>query len=142
VTLTPADRALLAEARRATLATIDPRGRARLVPICFVVDGDVLWSPLDEKPKAVADVRTLARVRDITERPGVTVLVDRWAEDWDELGWVRLHGSAQLVEAEAVAAGVIPLLRSRYPQYDDHDLEQRPMLRIEVEHVTSWFAAG
>jgi PPOX class probable F420-dependent enzyme len=142
VTLTPADRALLAEARRATLATIDPRGRARLVPICFVVDGDVLWSPLDEKPKAVADVRTLARVRDITERPEVTVLVDRWAEDWDELGWVRLHGSAQLVEAEAVAAGVIPLLRSRYPQYDDHDLEQRPMLRIEVEHVTSWFAAG
>jgi PPOX class probable F420-dependent enzyme len=142
VTLTPADRALLAEARRATLATIDPRGRARLVPICFVVDGDVLWSPLDEKPKAAGDVRDLARVRDIVERPEVTVLVDRWSEDWTRLGWVRLHGSAQLVEADAVAAGVIPLLRARYPQYDDHDLEHRPMLRIPIEHVTSWFAAN
>jgi PPOX class probable F420-dependent enzyme len=142
VTLTPADRALLAEARRATLATIDPRGRARLVPICFVVDGDVMWSPLDEKPKAVTDMRSLARVRDIAERPEVTVLVDRWSEDWTRLGWVRLHGSVQLVEADAVAAGVIPLLRARYPQYDDHDLEHRPMLRITIEHVTSWFAAG
>jgi DNA polymerase-1 len=56
--LEDADRALLDAARRATLATIDPQGRARLVPVCFVVqaDGDILWSPLDEKPKTAADV--------------------------------------------------------------------------------------
>ena len=139
--LTAAEDALLAEARRATLATIDSAGRPRLVPICFVVDGDILWSPLDEKPKAVADVRSLARVRDIAERPLVTVLVDRWSEDWTQLGWVRLHGTAQLVEPGEVPASVIPALRSRYPQYAGHDLEHRPMLRITID-ATSWFAAG
>jgi PPOX class probable F420-dependent enzyme len=142
VTLTPADRALLAEARRATLATIDPRGRARLVPICFVVDGDVLWSPLDEKPKAVADVRTLARVRDITERPEVTVLVDRWSEDWDQLAWLRVHGRAALVEPDDVTTGILASLRARYPQYEDHALEHRPMLTVRIETATRWRARG
>lgn len=140
--LTAAEAALVSEARRATLATIDPAGRARLMPICFVVDGDVLWSPLDEKPKAIADVRSLARVRDIAERPGVTVLVDRWSEDWTQLGWVRLHGTARLVEPGEVPSRVIPALRARYPQYADHDLEHRPMLRVTIADATSWFAAA
>ena len=94
--LTAAERDLLATARRATLATVAPDGRPRLVPICFVVIDDVLWSPLDEKPKSVDDVRSLARVRDIVERPTASVLVDRWSEDWSELAWVRITGRATM----------------------------------------------
>jgi hypothetical protein len=109
--LTPAERELLVATRRATLATIAPDGAPRLVPVCFVVIGDVVWSPLDEKPKAVDDVRSLARVRDIRERPTVALLVDRWSE-------------------------------TKYPQYADHDLESRPMIRIEIAGVRSWSAAG
>ncbi len=96
--LSPAERGLLADARRATLGTIDPDGRPRLVPVCFVVVDDVLWTPLDEKPKAVADPHALARVRDIEDRPEVTLLVDRWSEDWTDLAWLRLGGRAALVE--------------------------------------------
>jgi hypothetical protein len=65
------------------LATIDDEGRARLVPICFAIKGDgrraadpdavSLYSPLDEKPKRVDDLRRLARVRDIVARPEVTL---------------------------------------------------------------------
>ncbi len=138
--LSPKHRRLLAEARTATLATIDPNGRARLVPICFVVAGDVVWSPLDEKPKAVEDPRALARVRDIAARPGVTLLVDRWSEDWTELAWVRLHGSASLVEPGAVPKGLIAAIRSRYPQYREQDLEHRPTLRISIDRVVGWSA--
>lgn len=147
--LTAGDRALLDEARTATLATIDPDGRPRLMPVCFVVvevDGTpMVWSPIDEKPKASIDPRSLARVRDVRSRPDVTLLVDRWSEDWSRLAWVRVVGRAALVEAapdDVVAAQVIAALRAKYPQYGEHDLEHRPMLRIAIESVVRWSAAG
>ena len=139
--LTAADRALLDEARTATLATLGTDGRPRLVPICYVVDAaGIVWSPLDEKPKAVADVRSLARVRDIRARPGVTLLVQRWSEDWAQLAWLRLTGRATLVDRPPDA--VVLALRVRYPQYAGHDLEQLPLLRFDIERIVRWAAAG
>ncbi len=142
----------VSEARTATLATITPAGRARLVPVCFVVIPEnaqsplLVYSPLDEKPKSVADVRGLGRVRDIAANPEVTILIDRWSEDWDRLGWVRLEGRAMLLEptAAAVAAAasehavVVAALRAKYPQYAEHALESLPMIRIAVDRVASW----
>lgn len=128
------------------LATIDPNGRPRLVPICFVALADdpapVIYLPLDEKPKRNADAHALARVRDIVARPEVTLLVDRWDEDWSRLAWLRLHGLADLLEAAATheRAGAIAALRAKYPQYADHDLESRPLIRIAVSHASSWAA--
>jgi PPOX class probable F420-dependent enzyme len=140
VTLSPAERDLLASARRASLATIDDNERARLVPICFVLIDDVMWSPIDEKPKSVADPRQLARVRDIQARPAVTLLVDHWSEDWRELAWIRLGGHATLIEPADVPVDVPGALRQKYIQYADHDLEHRPMLHFSIERATSWFA--
>ena len=143
-TLSPADRAFLAEVRRAVLATIAPDGRPRLVPVCFVVDParPIVYTPLDDKPKRVDDVRELARVRDILARPAVTLLVDRWHEDWSRLAWLRLGGTATLVEPlgdpAGEHAGAIAALRARYPQYLDHRLEANPLIRIEIENVTRW----
>jgi PPOX class probable F420-dependent enzyme len=138
--LTASERGLVTAARTATLATIDDQGRPRLVPICFVLDAvsTTVWSPLDEKPKAVRDVRSLARVRDIVDRPAVTLLVDRWSEDWTELAWVRLHGEAALIEAGEAPTAVIDALRVKYPQYASHDLEHRPLIRIAITATTSW----
>ncbi len=139
--LTPAEGDLLTKARRATLATIAPTGRARLVPICFITIDDVLWSPIDQKPKATGDPHGLARVRDIQARPEVTVLVDQWSEDWSDLAWLRLHARAVLIEPSDVPTATVEALRQRYPQYREHDLEHRPMLKITLERATSWFAA-
>ena len=139
MSLTPAERDLLAGARRATLATVAQNGRPRLVPICFVVIDGVVWSPIDEKPKSSWDPRALARVRDIEARPDVTVLVDRWSEDWAELAWLRIDGRAELVDSDRA---VVEALRAKYPQYADHDLEARPMIRIDIEHAAGWFASA
>lgn len=141
-------RAFLDGARRAVLATIAPDGRPRLVPICFVLDParPVLYTPLDEKPKAVADIADLARVRDVLADARVSVLVDRWDEDWDRLAWVRCLGTASLVEPAAEAANernpVIASLRHRYPQYAGHRLEGLPIIRIVIGQTTSWGALG
>jgi PPOX class probable F420-dependent enzyme len=138
---------LLTEARTAVLATIDPAGRPRLVPICFVtLGGDsaaVIYTALDDKPKKGADPHRLARVRDIAARPEVSLLVQRWDEDWTRLAWLRLHGTAELVEpddpAEAIErADAIAALRAKYPQYAGHDLEGRPLIRIRVVAASSW----
>jgi len=144
--LSAAERAFLADARRAVLATIAPDGRPRLVPICFVLDPlrAVLYTPLDEKPKAVEDPRRLARVRDIAADARVSVLVDRWDEDWGRLAWLRLVGSATLLEPDGGQAAehsdAVRALRSRYEPYRAHDLESRPLIRIIIDHATSWGA--
>jgi PPOX class probable F420-dependent enzyme len=165
---------LLADARTAVLATIGSDGRPRLVPICFVVAGEgpdrggsdrgasdggwpILYTPLDEKPKRAADPHALGRVRDILAQPDVTLLVDRWDEDWSKLAWLRLHGRAELLEPAAAGsvamgsaaadsaderAAAVGALRAKYRQYADHDLESRPLIRIAVTRWTSWGPAG
>jgi PPOX class probable F420-dependent enzyme len=99
-----------------------------------------LLTPLDDKPKAVHDKRDLARVRDIRERPEVSVLVERWDEDWSRLGWLRLNGRATPLEPADVPTDVVRRLRDKYPQYATHNLESSPMIAIEVERGTSWGA--
>jgi PPOX class probable F420-dependent enzyme len=151
--LTPSQRGLLAASRRAVLGTVDPSGRPRLVPVCFALDpgrldrpdeAPVIWTPLDEKPKAAVDVRALARVRDLLARPRVTLLVDRWDEDWSRLAWLRLLGTATLVEPDGPEADAharaVRSLRVRYPRYANQALETLPMIRIAVERVVGWEA--
>ena len=141
--MTPRARALLSEARRATLATVASDGRPRLVPVCFAVEtqGDTttLWIPLDAKPKSVRDPRALARVRDIQREPRVALLVDRWSEDWAALAWARVEGVAVLAEPPLPPTVVAALLR-RYPQYRTHDLPGRPAIRVVIGRVVLWEA--
>jgi PPOX class probable F420-dependent enzyme len=141
----PRELELLNAARRAILATVRADGLPRVLPICFAAveqpDGLVVYSPIDEKPKRSGDPHSLARVRDIGRRPDVTVLVDRWDEDWRKLAWVQLRGLASVVEPGASEhKAAIELLRARYAQYERQGLESRPIIRIDVGSVRSWFA--
>jgi coenzyme F420-0:L-glutamate ligase / coenzyme F420-1:gamma-L-glutamate ligase len=151
VILSPSDRAFLGAARSATLATIAPDGRPRLVPICFVVGAiepgrsTRVYSPIDEKPKTTASPADLARVRDLLERPRASILADRWAEDWSQLRWVRLDVEGEVLspgdDADAEREIAIERLRRKYPQYAGHRLEELPVLRFVLTGVTSWSAA-
>jgi PPOX class probable F420-dependent enzyme len=141
-------RAFVVAARRGVLATTAPDGRPRLVPICYVVGDDArdgrprLYTPLDEKPKRVDDPRDLARVRDLLAVPELTLLVDRWSEDWSRLGWLRLYGSGVMLEPGAHEreehAAAVTALRTKYPQYATHGLEIRPIIRLTIDRAISW----
>jgi PPOX class probable F420-dependent enzyme len=147
--LTDDEWSFVAAARRATLATTRPDGSPRLVPVCFVLgrgptgsDQPRLYTPLDEKPKRTGDPLALARVRDLAARPDAWLLVDRWDEDWSQLGWVRLHGRGAILVPGAGDTGehalAVDALRAKYAQYRQHALEDRPVIRIVVEGATSW----
>ena len=131
------------------LVTVAPNGKPRPVPIAYafdeMADGLVLYSALDEKQKSVADPRALARVHDIAARPRVAVLVDRWDEDWSRLAWLRLEGTAVVLEpptdrSDGEHSRAVGLLRARYPQYATQALEVRPIIRVAVERVSGWSA--
>jgi PPOX class probable F420-dependent enzyme len=146
--LTASDRRLMDAARSATLATMDDHGRPRLVPCCIALDPDSarVWTPIDEKRKRSADPRRLGRVVDLMAWPQVSLLVDRWSENWSELAWLRLHGRATLLEPDEPGAAAerllaLQALRARYPQYRDQNLESRPVIAIEITEAIRWAAS-
>jgi PPOX class probable F420-dependent enzyme len=142
-----AARTLVEESRRAVLATVGEDGSMHLVPVCFAVvesaRGWTLVTPIDEKPKRSTDPRSLARVRDILRRPDVTLLFDRWDEDWSRLAWLRLHGMARLVSpGDAEHSIGLAALRARYPQYRTQRLERLPVIVVEPTRLVGWEASA
>lgn len=137
MTLDDTTRAFVVGARVAHLATVSAGGRPHAVPVCFVLEGDIAYIALDEKPKRVGP-RQLRRVRNILENPRVQLLVDRYEEDWARLAFAQLSGAATLLEAGAEHAAALSALRAKYPQYEPMDLESRPVIRISVEGVVAW----
>jgi PPOX class probable F420-dependent enzyme len=107
-------RRLVSEARVGRLATIDPDGRPNVVPFVYAVEADLLVSAVDRKPKTSERLRRLENIR---ARPDVTVLVDRYDEDWDRIWWVRLRGRARVVDGGPDRDRAVGMLVEKYPQY-------------------------
>ena len=122
----------------ARLATTDPDGRPHLVPVVFALDGDTLYSAVDRKPKRS---RRLRRIENARARPEVTLLVDRYEEDWSELWWIRLRGRARVLDGGPEHDRALELLAEKYPQYRDEPPEG-PVLAVDVTEVRTWSAKG
>ncbi len=123
--------------RVARLATVDARGRPHVVPIVFAYAARRLYTPIDAKPKSVS-FRELKRVRNILASHHVQVLLDRYDEDWSQLGFVQLRGRAELIERGDEHREAIGLLERAYPQYTGLPLEGRPVIRVTIESFFSW----
>lgn len=126
----------VARARVGRLATVDERGRPHLVPLCFALDGDVLYSAVDEKPKRSRRLKRLANVR---ARPDVAVLVDHYEQNWSRLWWVRLDGAAQVLDEGPTVERAIELLVAKYPQYR-REPPTPPVLAVRIESWRGWSA--
>ena len=121
-------------------ATADAEGRPHVVPVCFAfADGEIV-TPVDEKPQDVAPT-ALRRVRDIQENPRVALVVDHYTDNWSELGWVQVRGTAALVDPDdSCHSTAVTALRSKDDQYETHSLEERPCIRVSPGSVRSWGA--
>ena len=101
------------------------------MPICFALDGDTLYTAVDEKPKRT---RQLARLDDIERDPRVEVVIDRYYDDWSCLWWVRLRGRAHVVGRDDRA---LELLSAKYAQYRESP-PQGPFILVDISERTSW----
>lgn len=126
---------LVRECRVARLATIGPDRLPNIVPVCFAYEGGTFAIAIDEKPKRGGK---LARIRNIERDPRVTLLVDRYDDDWTRLAWVRIHGRATVAERGSEQPAALRALRDRYPQYREMALEERPLISIVPERIVSW----
>ncbi|MBI3968132.1 MAG: TIGR03668 family PPOX class F420-dependent oxidoreductase [Chloroflexi bacterium] len=132
--------AFLLTHRVARLATVDDGGRPHVLPVCFAYLDGAIYTPVDEKPKR-GDPTSLRRVRNILARSDVCLVVDRYEEDWTQLAWLQVRGSAALVSDGGERARAHAALRDRYPQYRSMDLESRPLIRLTPYRVVSWSAS-
>ena len=126
----------LGESRVARLATVGVHGKPHVVPVCFVLDGDTIFSAVDHKPKRTSG---LQRLRNIAANPSVAVLADHYEEDWRTLWWVRADGMARVLVPGAEAERAIDMLVHRYPQY----MRQRPggpVVAITITRLSGWSA--
>jgi PPOX class probable F420-dependent enzyme len=138
--LTPEQTAFLVRQRVARLATADAGGRPHAVPVCFAYSPGAIYIALDEKPKDVPPDR-LKRVRNILENSDVTLVADRYAEDWGRLAFVMVRGRAGLLEPGAEEhAAAVRLLRGKYHQYEEMKIEENPVIVVRPGSVASWGA--
>jgi PPOX class probable F420-dependent enzyme len=137
VRLDPAEaRDLFASARVARLATVRPDGSPHLVPVCFAVAADMIYTAVDHKPKATAD---LARLRHIAAEPRVALLADRYDDDWSRLWWVRVDGEAAVVESAQERDRALAALAGAYAQYAGRP-PQGPVIAVRPHRFRGWRA--
>jgi coenzyme F420-0:L-glutamate ligase / coenzyme F420-1:gamma-L-glutamate ligase len=127
--------------RVARLATVGATGQPLVLPICYMLDGETLYSPTDAKPKRVP-VQRLKRLQNIRENPRVALVIDDYSEDWTRLSYVLLHGSAEVVSEGPEFERAIAGLRAKYPPYRDMPIQDNPMIAVHLTRVLSWGAVN
>lgn len=135
--LTPEQTSFLDAHPVARLATADAKGNPHVIPICYAIVGKTLYFGIDEKPKDIS-ARPLKRLRNLIENPKAAVVVDRYADDWSQLGWIMIRGSAEILENCEEQMMAHKALRSRYPPYREMYLEPLPVIAIRMTRVISW----
>jgi PPOX class probable F420-dependent enzyme len=127
-------RARVGRARVARLATVRADGTPHVVPCCFALDGDTVYSAVDDaKPKSTAALVRLANVR---AQPRASLLVDHYDDDWSQLWWVRVDGASRVLETGDERERALDLLVAKYVQYRD----ARPPGAVLVIDIDTWRA--
>ena len=139
--LLPAHEAFLQAARVARLATSGPEGQPHLIPVCFVLLGGLLYTPIDGKPKRTSG-GALRRIRNIRQNPRVAFLVDVYEEDWSRLGFVLVEGEAEILEGGEEFERAVRALRGKYRQYERVAIggPEGLIIRITPSRIASWGA--
>jgi PPOX class probable F420-dependent enzyme len=122
----------------ARLGTADAQGRPHVVVVTFAVQGDTIYTAVDQKPKSGTNLK---RLRNVAENPRVTVLADHYSDDWDKLWWVRADGRAAILAQPWQMAEPLRLLADRYRQYREAR-PPGPVLAVTVERWSGWAASA
>jgi len=129
---------LIKRAKVARLATVDQKSHPSVVPVVFVFHENSFFIPLDEKVKTV-NTRKLKRVKNIEKNPNVTLLIDKYQNDWQKLFFLMIHGKATVIDGKnsKLMDKIHKLLISKYPQYKKIGIGNS-CIKINPTKVTFW----
>ena len=120
----------------AVLGTILPDGRPHLVPVTFAAVDEELVTAVDWKPKTG---RKLQRITNVEIDPRATLLIHHYADDWEELWWVRVDATARIHEQGPDRDRAISALVAKYQQYREGPPEGA-VIALTPKKVSSWAA--
>jgi PPOX class probable F420-dependent enzyme len=131
-------------ARHGILATVHADRGVDAVPVVYAVVGGRVVVPVDTvKPKRHLQ---LGRLANLAQEPRCVLLVERYADDWSQLWWVRIHATASLPvlappppSDPAPAPSWLGALAERYPQYRSPGTVAAAVV-LEPTAVTGWEA--
>ena len=121
----------VSEARSGVLSTVTAQGQPHAVPCCFVLDGEVVFSAVDAKPKSTLALR---RLDNLAAHRQACLLVDCYEDDWSKLWWIRLDCSGRVLADGDERDRALDLLAAKYPQYRS----ARPPGPVIALDVTTW----
>lgn len=102
-----------------------------------MTDGQPLYSVLDQKPKRAALTR-LRRVKNILANPQAALIVDHYQEEWQGLWYILVRGRAELLVEGNERSAAIAVLRQKYHQYRDMDIEANPVIKLTPQSIAAW----
>jgi PPOX class probable F420-dependent enzyme len=117
----------------ARLATADKNGQPHVIPFCYAFDGGHFYFVVDEKPKRQTG-KPLKRIRNMLENPQVALVIDDYNDDWTQLAYVLVTGSAQLVEDESEYDAVLSI--------NENALSANTAACLYLSHTTRWCASS
>ena len=125
--------------RIARMATVDDSGIPLVVPICFVCHSEHIYTPVDKKTKKVT-YEKLRRVRNIAQNPNVSIVIDKYTEDWSGIYYIIIEGKASLIKEGHEYQNCLKLLTRKYDQYLKMGLDKLglPIIKITPEKIMSW----
>jgi PPOX class probable F420-dependent enzyme len=120
----------------ARLGLVDDCDRPRVLPVTFALVDGVIYSAIDNKPKAPGEP---ARVRYLRRRPEAALTVDRYDDDWTQLAWVQVLGRIEILHPGDVPEAM-KALADKYEPYR-RDPPPGPLLRLTPERALHWRAS-
>ena len=119
------------------LTTVDAGGAPHAVPVCFVLSDETAYV-VSGAERNRAGGRLDKRLRNLARNPRASLAADHYEDDWDRVAWVRVDGLAEVFTSGGEHAEAVRLLRERYPQFDDMDLNGAPMIALRIDRVLSF----
>lgn len=130
-------RSRVEDARVARLATVGGDGEPHLVPVCFALLGDTIYTAVDHKPKRTS---RLQRIANIESTGRACLLVDEYDDDdWTQLWWARLDGSARILDDPDELVVARSALIGKYTQYANTP-PSGPFIALDITRWTGWSA--
>jgi PPOX class probable F420-dependent enzyme len=124
-----------AHARVARFATVSGEAEPHLVAVTFALRNQAVVIAVDHKPKTSTNLK---RIRNIRANSKVTLLVDEYDDrDWSNLWWVRVDGTARVLQSAHDRFLALEWLCDKYPQYQENP-PQGPVIWIDIEAVSGW----